>query len=412
MKEFVKYSDACAKRPVLNFMKIFYDGNYGLIFSDDSFWKNQRNFTLHVLRDLGKSGLEETAINQADQMIKALKELNGKPIEMTKILTTVVGNNIYQLAFGWTFPLEDDYIMNFRNKLSEVLDVMVHPIGLLFEIWEGFKFADPLFDHFMKKSLKKNDEIKNDIKQEIKKHRETIDYNSKPRDYIDAFLIEQRRQNIENGVHGEWSDNQLVAAVCDLFSGGMETISNSIRAFILYMINYPGIQKKIHEEIDREIGREKVITMSDKVKLPYLQSCIEELQRIFVPASLNIQHKTTGEVIIGGYKLPEGTTIIPQFFSIHLDEDHFADPERFDPTRYLDKENRFVKNSKITPFSLGKRACPGENMARMNMFLLIANLFQKFEFKEEIEGKYPEIKFISGVLKSPDVFYTRLIYRE
>ncbi|KAE9546772.1 hypothetical protein FO519_010016, partial [Halicephalobus sp. NKZ332] len=200
MKEFIKHSEAYAGRPTLNIMKLLISGNYGLVLSDDSFWKSQRRFALHVLRDFGfgKPVLEETIIDQANQMTKALRELNGNPIDMTKMLTTAVGNIIHQLTFGWTVPLESDYIMDFRNKMLEAIDVLFHPMGLLYEIWDGFKILDPLFNQVMKKSQEKNDIVIDEIKKEIKKHRETVDYNSDPRDYIDAFLIEQRRQNPEN----------------------------------------------------------------------------------------------------------------------------------------------------------------------------------------------------------------------
>ncbi|KAE9548505.1 hypothetical protein FO519_008281 [Halicephalobus sp. NKZ332] len=226
MKEFVKHSEAYAGRPTLNFMKIFYGGSYGLVFNDDSFWNSQKRFTLHVLRDFGfgKLALQETIIDQANQMTKVLKELNGKPIDMTKILANVTGNIIYQLTFGWTVSLESDYTMNIRNQIFEVLDILFHPIGWLCEIWEGFKILDPLFNQVMKKLLEKNDSVLNEIKKEIKRHRETIDYNSEPRDYIDAFLMEQRRQKGENELHGEWSDLQLIGAIYDLFLAGTEAM--------------------------------------------------------------------------------------------------------------------------------------------------------------------------------------------
>ena len=302
--------------------------------------------------------------------------------------------------------------MNFRNTMLEAVEIFLHPMGLLYEIWEGFKVLDPLFNRVLKRSFEKNEIVIEEVRNEIKRHRETIDYNSDPRDYIDAFLMEQCRQKGENEPHGEWSDKQLIGTVYDLFGAGMETTSSSTRAFIMYMINYPEVQKKIHEEIDREIGREQNITMADQVKLPYLQACIQELQRIGILLSLNIQHKTTEDVIIDGYKLPKGIVIIPQFASVHLDEAHFGDPNRFDPTRHLDARNHFVKSDKVTPFSIGKRACLGESLARMELFLFIANLLQKFEFKEEAEGKRPEIKYSCGFIRSPSPFYTKLIYRE
>lgn len=106
---------------------------------------------------------------------------------------------------------------------------MLHPMGMIFELWEGFKVLDPLFNNALKTAYKYNCIILGGIREEIKKHRDTIDYDSEPRDYIDAFLMEQQRQKADVNGYGEWSDRQLIGAVGDLFAAGMETTSTTIR---------------------------------------------------------------------------------------------------------------------------------------------------------------------------------------
>lgn len=175
---------------------------------------------------------------------------------------------------------------------------------------------------------------------------------------------------------------------------------------------YPEVQKKIQEEIDRVIGRENDIKMIDQTRLPYLQACIQELQRIVVLTNLNLPRTTLEDVSIGGYKVSKGTTIIAQIAAVHMDDYYFKDPKVFDPTRHLDESGHFVKDDKITPFSVGKRACLGESLARMELFLFVANLFQKFEFKPEKEGKPPALEFHAGFFKAPVPFVTRPVYRE
>uniref|UniRef100_A0AC34QI40 Cytochrome P450 n=1 Tax=Panagrolaimus sp. JU765 TaxID=591449 RepID=A0AC34QI40_9BILA len=413
MKEFIKNSEAYSGRPTFRLMELFVDGNYGLVFDDDSFWRNQKRFALHVLRDFGfgKPILEETIIDQSNQMKDFLIEQKNEPVDPNPMITTGVGNIVHQLTFGWTVPLKSDYIMNFRNNLLEAVEIFLHPMGMLYEFWPGFAKLDPLFGNVLKRCVAKNDVVIDGIKDEIKKHRETLDFDSEPRDYIDAFLIEQKRQNFEKNEHGEWSDRQLIGAVYDLFGAGMETTSTSIRTFILYMVRNPEIQKKIHEEIDREIGKDDVIGMAHQTKLPYLVACIQELQRIAVLLSLNLQHSLTETVELNGFTIPKGTTIIPQFPSIHLDDDHFPSAEIFDPTRHLDKNGKFIKNDKVTPFSVGKRSCLGESLAKMELFIFISNLLQKFEFLPEIDGKLPQIIYQNNFIKSPKPFKIRAIYR-
>lgn len=46
-------ADALADRPTLPTMQLFLKGKYGLIMADGAHWREQRRFTLHVLRDFG-----------------------------------------------------------------------------------------------------------------------------------------------------------------------------------------------------------------------------------------------------------------------------------------------------------------------------------------------------------------------
>ena len=61
--------------------------------------------------------------------------------------------------------------------------------------------------------------------------------------------------------------------------------------------------------------------MSDQSRLPYLNAAIQELQRIAVLLPLGVQHIVLEDVNMGGYKIPKGTTVVPQFQSVHLDEE-------------------------------------------------------------------------------------------
>jgi cytochrome P450 len=147
--------------------------------------------------------------------------------------------------------------------------------------------------------------------------------------------------------------------------------------------------------------------MSDQAKLPYFIACLQELQRISVILTLNLQRITSEDMEIDGYFLPKGTIVVPQFPSVHVDEDVFPDPFKFDPTRHLDENGNFIKDDRITPFSVGKRACLGESLARMELFLFSATFFQHFEFLPENDGKIPAEEYEPGLVKSPKAFKVR-----
>ncbi|KHJ80528.1 hypothetical protein OESDEN_19796 [Oesophagostomum dentatum] len=110
-----------------------------------------------------------------------------------------------------------------------------------------------------------------------------------------------------------------------------------------------------------------------------------------------------------GYKLRKGTQVIPQYQSIHMDESLYPRPELIIPERHL-KDGKFVKDDRITGFSVGKRSCLGEGLARMEVFMFFASLMQKFRF--EPEGLYPpEFKIRMSTIRAVAPYKIRVFDR-
>ena len=57
----------------------------------------------------------------------------------------------------------------------------------------------------------------------------------------------------------------------------------------------------------------------------------------------------------------------------------FPEPTRFNPDRFIDANGEFQHCDEVIHFSVGKRRCPGEGLAKMELFLLFANLLNQFK---------------------------------
>ena len=89
-----------------------------------------------------------------------------------------------------------------------------------------------------------------------------------------------------------------------------------------------------------------------------------------------------------GYDVPKGTWLIGNLHVAHHDKQIWDDPQDFRPERFLNSNAlelnhcngslKLEKNEAFMPFSVGKRACIGEQLARDTMFLIIANVFKAF----------------------------------
>lgn len=56
----------------------------------------------------------------------------------------------------------------------------------------------------------------------------------------------------------------------------------------------------------------------------------------------------------------------------------FESPKEFKPERFINKNGELIKCDELIPFSLGKRLCLGEGLARMELFLFLANVFNQY----------------------------------
>jgi cytochrome P450 len=125
-------------------------------------------------------------------------------------------------------------------------------------------------------------------------------------------------------------------------------------------------------------------------KLPYLSAVIEEGNRLsfgvtartariapepltYSPSS-HVKSPTTGSQT---YTIPPGTPISISTLSAHTAESVFPDPFTFDPERWLGEEGRQRRKFQMA-FSKGGRRCLGIELARAELYLVIAALVQGF----------------------------------
>ena len=119
----------------------------------------------------------------------------------------------------------------------------------------------------------------------------------------------------------------------------------------------------------------------------YTEAVICEVLRKSSVVPLGILHRALEDETIDGYLIPKETTIIANIYGAHHDPQVWGDPEIFRPERWIDSDGKLKKFDQLVAFSAGKRSCIGEPIARMQLFLFITNIFQKFDVKAA--GKLP-----------------------
>lgn len=385
-------------------------GFHGIVAVDGDKWKEQRRFSLSTLRDFGfgKTLMEDKISQETNLMLRELREKSEFADDCDVILPLkyCVGNIIASMAFGKTFPRGNNEFEAYQKHLDEVLRLL--PKSQLLTFFPFLKYTCPNFFNYGKlMSLTK--EIQGFLMAQISSHLTDEPTNTEISDIASAFAQEMRKQSSD--ANSFYTKTQLRFLILDLFAAGQETTVTTLSWAILYFLYHPEVQTKIQAEILEKVGG--MPNWGDRLQLPYTCAVIAETQRISNIVPLGVQHETIEEVEIGGYKIPPKTMITSNLYSIHNDPKYFPNPEQFIPERFLDESGCLDKKKfdSLMPFSVGKRVCLGESLARMELFLILSALLINFSFEPVDKKNMPSLKPRFGVTVSPVPFKVKLIVR-
>uniref|UniRef100_A0A3P9Q6I8 Cytochrome P450, family 17, subfamily A, polypeptide 1 n=1 Tax=Poecilia reticulata TaxID=8081 RepID=A0A3P9Q6I8_POERE len=228
------------------------------------------------------------------------------------------------------------------------------------------------------------------------------------RDLLDALLRAKRSADNNNTADVDkatagLSDDHLLMTVGDIFGAGVETTTTVLKWAVTYLIHHPDVQRRIQDELDTKIGADRSPRLRDRGSLPYLEATIREVLRIRPVAPLFIPHVALSDASIGDFKVKKGTRVIINLWSLHHDEKEWSNPEHFDPGRFLDSEGTglTIPSSSYLPFGTGIRVCLGEALAKMELFLFLSWILQRFTLSVPPDHSLPSLEGKFGVVLQP-----------
>ncbi|XP_011433384.3 cytochrome P450 2B19-like [Magallana gigas] len=400
---FINYADIVSTRSGNFLSNEMIKGN-GIVFSSGHRWKINRTFTMSMLREFGfgKKSFELNILKEVEVIINIFEQQAGKPMCVTSsdFITVSIANIMCDVTLGRRFDSNDQDFLDIVNAINATTS-NVNTIGAL----TAFPFlakipGDPLGGQ---ETIKQNQFFQNGVSKMVKEHLQTYEENH-IRDFIDAYIRKMRKES--QGNEQDFNEKQLLQIVMDLLGAGTETSATSMRWFILFMKTHPKVQARMREEIHYVIGHSKYPSMSHKDSMPYSEAVLTETLRLGCVAPLAIPHGLTKELKYGQFRIPDHAVLIPNIYSVLFDPSIFEHPESFIPERFLDDNGKLNGKEKyVVSFSLGKRVCLGEALARMELFLLMTSLIQRFQFLPVSDESVFDLEGILGLTYQPKPFY-------
>jgi cytochrome P450 len=172
------------------------------------------------------------------------------------------------------------------------------------------------------------------------------------------------------------ADEQVRDETMTLFAAGHETTANALSWTFHLLAKNPEARARLEAEVDTLSAPP---TYDDLKRLPYTLAVLKEAMRLYPPAYV-VGRRNTEEIVIGDHVLSKNTIVIINIMGIHRRADLFADPERFDPERFLGDREKHLPRCAYMPFGAGPRVCIGNHFALMEGHLLLAAITRRARF--------------------------------
>jgi cytochrome P450 len=334
-------------------------------------------------------------INYVDQLIQIWKDRYENQDDF--ICTSILSDN-EQLMLDTFTRLTFDYDLGNLNHLSKSakrpnpLDDKIKPseLSVALTIWlDALRRVTtngmPSFvNDFLLKIDKKYQNalrvLQSNAENIIRKCQEEIDPNNRPENLVaslvsslqkDEELERKKPEKEQTGI----TKRELIGEVLGLILGGYETSATILACFIYYVSQKYEVQQKIKEELKQHnITKETSLDNFDLLdQCQYIDCVLKETLRLAI-TSFGSPRTLLDDTIIDGFQMRKGDTVVSSFSLMQRDSRYWKlDPTQFIPQRFfgLDAPDANHNPFVFAPFGGGHRGCVGQDLARLELKVII-----------------------------------------
>ncbi|KAF5370311.1 hypothetical protein D9758_006887 [Tetrapyrgos nigripes] len=421
---FVKRSNIYSDRPALVIFEKYSGWNWslpGLHYGDE--------MMLH--RRLLNSGLSTTACKGYfnDMLTAALKlalKAGNNSETWAEATHLMVAGNILKMTYGYDVQEKNDPWMDRAEKILHLIQdlgpIGTHPADVfpwlanLPARFFGQKFANNMHQLRQIVTAVWTDPY-NDVKQTLDSGKERPCFTA---DMISQYCAEDGKVEHEHAIRATAATNYTV---------GVETVESSLNTFAIAMMLNPDVQKRAQAEIDDYFHGQRLPTLEDRGKLPYVEAVMWEVLRWQPATPMAVARMMAVDDVYNGFLIPKGkqdfrAAVMANSWQCLHDPTDFPNPHAFIPDRFIPTSpfNPNIDKSISPPdprdfaFGYGRRACVGRPFAEATLWMGIAMLLAtvNFEVPKDEFGKdiFPNMEYESGVaVQFPKPFKTNIKFR-
>ncbi|CAN0902542.1 Valine N-monooxygenase 1 [Linum grandiflorum] len=206
------------------------------------------------------------------------------------------------------------------------------------------------------------------------------------------------------------SRDEITNQAAEIMIATVDNPSNAVEWAMAELINQPELLAKATAEIDRIVGKDRLVQESDIGSLNYVKACARESFRLHPLSPFNVPHVATKDTVVAGYFIPKGSHALLSRYGLGRNPKVWPDPLKFDPKRHLHDGDEVVLTEhdlRFISFSTGRRGCVGALLGTCMTTMMLARLIQCFTWAPPDGEKMIDLREAEDelVLASPLVAY-------
>ncbi|KAI7715746.1 hypothetical protein KC353_g5858, partial [Hortaea werneckii] len=172
-----------------------------------------------------------------------------------------------------------------------------------------------------------------------------------------------------------------------VIGGGIVTTAWALTQSVFYILNDPAVYEKLLDELHQaipDVTAPDAFAYEKLERLPYLSGCIKEGIRFSYGISGRLPRVLHEPIQYREYTIPAGTAISMSIRDVNFDEAIYDRPRKFKPERWttvnggpaMAADGSSLESHFVT-FGKGARMCLGINLAYMELYIVLAQIFRR-----------------------------------
>ncbi|KAK6943333.1 Cytochrome P450 [Dillenia turbinata] len=357
----------------------------GILTSNGFDWAYHRQIVAPQLYMEKVKGMVNIVLESADLLASSWEmKIKGEgggaqDIRIDEDLRKFSANVISQTCFGRSYSKARDIFVNLKALQQLMSKSSNNPIPI------GLAGAP----YFPTKNNKEMRRLAKEIRSSISKMVEERKF-ATGEDLLQAIIDRANNRNLTP----EAANNSIVDSCNNIYFSSIEPTAMSACWTLILLASNPDWQDRIRNELS-QVCTGRVPDADTLRNMKLLNMVIQESLRLYPPVAL-MSREALDEIKIGDFIVPKGVKVLVPVSTLHRDKSVWgADADEFKPERFANGSSGACKLPQLyLPFGAGPRTCAGQNLAMVELKILLSLLLSRFSFA--VSPKYrhsPVLKF-------------------